>query len=329
MVQLSVLGGAALRRDGELVTGRPSQRHHLAVLAYLAASSGCHASRDKLIALLWPELDSARARHRLSVALHVLRQGLGEGCLETAGDTVSLDRRLVATDVGDFVEAVKAGRLQEAVGHYGGAFLDGFHLPDASEFDQWMEGERRRLEGLHRSALERLATESEHRGDLRAAADWWRRLAAEDPYTSSTAIGLMRALAAVGDVAAAVRHARTYSTLVEGELEVPADPKVLELAAELVKNGRIAKDSDADAFPTPQIPAASPSPPTSEAPGPVTVAGSQGRDRDLPAARRIAGWAALAVLVTLIVAIVLSMGAGFGSEAGSGLDGDVVPFGGS
>ena len=169
MIQLTVLGGVALHRGGELVDGRPAQRHHVAILAVLAASPGGHASREKLIGLLWPEHDSAKARHRLSVALHVLRQGLGEECLSTSGDTVALDLSCVASDVVDFLNAVQEGKLEEAVGHYGGPFLDGFYLKDAVEFEPWVDGERSRLEGLYRSALERLAEEAEQAGNLRRA----------------------------------------------------------------------------------------------------------------------------------------------------------------
>lgn len=331
MVQLSVLGAVALRRDGEIVAGRPAQRHHVAILAYLAASSGGHASREKLIGLLWPEHDSSKARHRLSVALHVLRQGLGVECLETSGDTVTLNRSAVCADVCAFVEALDEGRLQEAVRHYGGPFLDGFYLPDALEFEPWMEGERQRLEGLYRSALERLAEEAEQRGDLRAAAEWWRRLAAQDRYSSSVTMRLMRALAAIGDVAAAVRQARTYATLVEGELEVPADPEVLELAEELVKQGRAEKHTSSG--PTaPERPesdrASAASPPQAHPTVPRSPSTPTPKAaKDLPAARRVAGWAALAVLVTLLLATILSMGASFGSETASEAEAEVVPFG--
>jgi DNA-binding SARP family transcriptional activator len=298
MIQLSVLGGVALRRDGQPVTGRPAQRHHIALLAYLAAAPGCRASRDKLIGVLWPELDSARARHRLSVAIHVLRSGLGEECLGTAGDGVGLNPDLVATDLGDFLEAVEAGRLEAAVGLYAGPFMDGFFLSDAVGYDEWMDQERNRLSGLYRSALERLIAEADQTGNRRAAADWWRRLAAHDRYSASTAMGLMRALAGMGDVGAAVRHARTYATLVEGELEVPANPEVLKLAEELVKEVPAAA---LEVEPIPVPPSPSPVPRASTHPSPAGT--------DLRLARRVAGWVAIAVLLTLVLATILSLGA--------------------
>ena len=235
MVQMRVLGGAVVLAEDGQVTGRAAQRHHLALLAFLAASPGGSATRDRLIAHLWPESETVRARHRLSVALHVLRVGLGEGSLVTSGDTVALNRERVRSDVAAYSDAVREGRLEEAVALYSGAFLEGFHLSGSPEFEAWMEGERERLAGLYRSALERLIAEEEASGRLGAAADWWRRLAAHDPFSAPVAAGLMRALARTGDLEGALRHARAYGALVESELGIPPDPGVEALAAEIVQ----------------------------------------------------------------------------------------------
>jgi len=304
MIQLSVLGGVELRRDGEPVSGRPAQRHHIALLAYLAACPGGRASRDKLIGVLWPEFDSTKARHRLSVAMHVLRSGLGEESLITAGDGIGLNASLVSTDLSGFLDAVEAGRLETAVSLYAGPFMDGFFLSGATEYDEWMERERGRLSGLYRSALERLIVEAEQDGNLRAAADWWRRLASHDRYSASTAMGLMRALAAIGDVAAAVRHARTYATLVEGELDMPANPDVLELADELVKDPPATSHAAGVGAAPSDIAVATP-----ERAAPRVVELPARASSDLPVARRLAGWVAIAVFVTLVLATILSLGA--------------------
>jgi DNA-binding SARP family transcriptional activator len=314
-IELSVLGGVALRRDGDLVTGRPAQRHHLAILAFLAASRGGPVSREKLVGHLWPEYDSVRARHRLSVAIHVLRRGLGDECLTTPGDAVCLNRDIVWTDVGAFLEAVDGGRLEEAVSLYAGPFLDGFFLPDAVEYEPWMESERDRLAGMYRAALERLIAEAQQRGGEQAAVQWWRRLAVHDRYSASVALGLMRALAANGDAAGAIRYARAYATLVEGDLELPPSEDVLELAEELVREGRAngrarAQPPGLSEAQRPQADA--PTPPTvpselRERPLPRALDRDQGAGTHLHLARRLAGWAAVAVLLTILAAGILSL----------------------
>jgi DNA-binding SARP family transcriptional activator len=302
-------------------------------LAFVAASQEAHASRDKLIGNLWPEQhDAQKARHRLSVALNALRSHLGEDCLITSGDSVALNRDVVGADVCDFQDALGRGRLEEAVGHYGGAFLDGFFLKENTVFEQWVDKERRRLQGLVRAALTRLANEAGQAGNPQAAVEWWRQLAAEDRYSSSVAMGFMKALAAAGDVAAAVRHARTYATLVEGELAIAPKPDVLQLAEELAEGRR--GEEGARVEPEPAAAAGgtrveAPASPVAASQSPTMRAGS---DRpgaeDLLVARRVAGWAALAVLLTLLLATVLSLWSGPRTETASQPDVDVglLPF---
>lgn len=234
MIHLGLLGGVTVERDGARVTGRAAQRHHVALLAILAASPAQTASRDKLIALLWPEQDTPKARHRLSVALHVLRRGLGEGCIVAAGDAVCLIRARVASDVAAFTAAVAEGRLEDAVALYAGPFMDGFFLSGAAEFERWADAEQARLSGLYRVALERLITEAQARHDTAGALRWWRLLASHDPLSAPVAIGFVRALADAGDLPGAVRHARAYAALVHAELELPPDPDLLALVQHLV-----------------------------------------------------------------------------------------------
>lgn len=235
MVHLTLLGGAFVEREGAPVTGRAAQRHHVALLAMLAASPAQTASRDRLIAHLRPAQDTSKARHRLSVALHVLRRGFGDDCVETAGDGVTLSSARVWTDVGAFLNAVAAGRLEDAIELYAGPFLDGFFLSGAAAFERWADAERERLSGMYRATLERLITEAEARRDAGGALRWWRLLSAHDPLSASVAIGLVRALADAGDVPGALRQARAHAALVRAELELPADPQVLELAQRLAE----------------------------------------------------------------------------------------------
>jgi len=235
-IHLRVLGRAVVEREGALVTGRAVQSHHLALLALLAASPGRTASRERLIGWLWPDSESGRARHRLSVALHAIRRELGREAVLTSGDSVALNPVVVWTDVGAFLDAIEAGRLEDAVRVCSGPFLDGFYLKDGADFERWVEAERNGLAGLCRSALERLAEEAQARQDLGSLAEWRRRLTVLAPYDSSLALKLIDALAAKGDAAGAIAHARAYATRVEADLGIPVNPAVLARAEHLVES---------------------------------------------------------------------------------------------
>jgi TolB-like protein/DNA-binding SARP family transcriptional activator/Tfp pilus assembly protein PilF len=190
-------------------------------------------SRDKLIATLWPETPAARARHSLSDALHVLRKVLGEQAIVAAGDELRLDPNILASDVAAFEAAVEGGDLERAVELYGGPFLDGFFVTGALEFDDWAAAERERLARAHGGALERLAEEATARNDPRAAAGWWSRRSAQDPYDARIAVRLMETLAAAGDRAGAIQHAVTHAVLLRRELDAEPDPVVTDLARRL------------------------------------------------------------------------------------------------
>lgn len=217
---------------GAPLTGRVAQRHRLALLALLALAPGQRASRDKLMALLWPESDPERGRNLLKVSSYVARSALGDGALLSEGDDLRLSTDVVRADALDFEEALAAGRYAHAVELYGGPFLDGFFLPDAPEFEQWASRERERLAASYGKALESLACEAEAGGEWSAAAEWWKKRAAQDPYDSRVAVRLMQALEASGNRAGALQLATVHQRLLEQEFATAA-PEVAALAERL------------------------------------------------------------------------------------------------
>ena len=82
-------------------------------------------------------------------------------------------------------------------------------------------------------ALEALAMSAEQEGRPAAAVDWWRKLAAQDPYNSRVALHLMQSLVAAGERAAAIQHARVHETLLRQELDIEPDAAVRALAEQL------------------------------------------------------------------------------------------------
>jgi DNA-binding SARP family transcriptional activator len=184
-------------------------------------------SRDKVLALLWPESDEERGRNAPRQALHTLRRELHVPDLLLGTDTLRLDPEAVASDLRDFEAARAAGRIEEAVGLYGGPFLDGFHIGGAPEFERWVEETRaayaRELAGM----LERLARDAGRAGDPTLAVRWWRRLAVLDPLDSSVALALMESLAAAGDRAGAMRHGQVHARLTQEELGAGPDRRLV------------------------------------------------------------------------------------------------------
>jgi DNA-binding SARP family transcriptional activator len=230
---LKLLGGAVIEGATGPLTGRIAQRRRMAVLAYLAIARGRPVSRERLLALLWPETDPGRARHLLSDSVYIIRKELGEAAVVTVGDDLKLDPAFLTSDVEQFEQALAAGTLEQAAAHYRGPFLDGFHIDDAPDFERWLDSEQDRLARSYARLLQQLADEREQAGNPAAAAEWWRRLAAHEPSSGRVALRVMQALAGAGDRAGAIQHGRAHIVLLREEFGIEADPPVLELLERL------------------------------------------------------------------------------------------------
>jgi serine/threonine-protein kinase len=226
MLRLNTFGGLVLQQDGQLYTGPASQRRRLALLAVIAAAGQRGASRDKLLALLWPDSEAEPARHSLYQAVHAIRRSVGSEEIFLGTTTLQLNPQLITSDVGEFVEAIESGSHEQAVRLYRGPFLDGFRLESASEYEQWQDTERVRHAREYAAALESLAGAAAARRDYPAAVRWWRRLAAAEPVSTTAAMGLIEALVAAGDRAGALQFAGVHSTLVRQHLEAEPDPEI-------------------------------------------------------------------------------------------------------
>jgi DNA-binding SARP family transcriptional activator len=238
MPRFDLLGRPLLADDaGVVVTGRPAQRHCLALLALLAGERR-GLSRDRIVAYLWPETDVAAARHRLSVALHVIRHRLGDEAIRSSGDALSLNGDRWQVDVWQFEAAVSRGDFVSALASGGGQLLEGFFLRGSLDFEQWLERWRGRMAHRYVSMLDALADQAERTGDVEACLEYRQELLAREPCSSARTLALMRGLAAAGRAEGAIRCCRAYTLLVREEYGLEPDPAVLACADALVQANR-------------------------------------------------------------------------------------------
>ena len=189
-IRLNFLGPAEASFGGRLIAFRT--RKSLALLAFLALDPGPHP-RERLADLLWPEADGADARASLRTALNYIRHGLGPVADSVITATrASLGVRLGApidldiqalTDARDLARRshcnVLSGKIEAAVDQYRGPFLAGMLLPDAPDFEAWIETQRTYWRGVESELLDRLAT---------------RQMAERDPAAAITALERWTAL---------------------------------------------------------------------------------------------------------------------------------------
>ena len=233
-LRLRAFGGLSLEAADASTElgGAAKQPRRLALLAMLAVSGSRGIRRDKILGLLWPEVDEAKGRQALSQAIYALRKDTGEEELIVGSDTLKLNTEIVGSDIADFDAAISSGDDQSAAELYA-PFLDGVNLSDSAAFERWSDDQRLRYATVAEQLIEKLAAAADQQGDHTAAAHWWRRLTALDPLKTRGAIGLMNALAATGHRADALRHADAYTRAVREELDADPSGEVVSLAARL------------------------------------------------------------------------------------------------
>ncbi|HWQ13548.1 MAG TPA: AAA family ATPase [Roseiflexaceae bacterium] len=232
-VTLALLGTPQVQLDG-----RPlplPTRKALALLAYLAVEGGVHA-REKLAALLWPDLDAPQARQAVRTTLARLRRALRDhaSCLVVDQHTVALqaaDLDVLELRAASADQAAPPDVLRRIVARYRGDFLEGFALPDAPEFDQWAAVRReqchQQLAGLLARLVELLLDSGDARGAAAAASTW----VAHDGLSEAAYRRLMQAYLVAGDRAAALQAYEACRAVLAAELGIAPAPETDTLAA--------------------------------------------------------------------------------------------------
>ncbi len=273
MIGLRALGPPLITRDGQPIALQPKR---VALLVYLAlAERAGMQRRDTLLGVFWPEQNAAHARGSLRQALRGIRQALGDDILVTRGDEeVGVPPDRLASDVYAF-EGTLDSRTDEAIALYSAPFCQGFHLSGCPEFDHWVETQRDRLGRAFADAVEQTARVATAAGDHDDATGRWRRLVLIDPYSARAVIGLMNALAASGDRAAALAQFERYADRLKRDLDVEPETDVV-MVAEKLKRGvsqvRRTDPSDATTSTDTQPASASVTPKIRRARGPIGIA---------------------------------------------------------
>lgn len=232
MLRLSTFGGLSLRNAGPVTTGAGSQRSRLALLAVIAAAGERGVSRDKILALFWPDADQDRARGALKQATYALRRDLLSGVVIIGTSDLRLNTSAITADVQDFQDALAVGDLRRAVEIYTGPFLDGVYLRNNAEFERWCGDERARLQAAYVGAVRALADNAFKAQAWRESAEWWTRLTRLDPLNSEFAEGGIRAALKAGDAGAARSLFRAHESALRSELGVMPPPSLAALLQE-------------------------------------------------------------------------------------------------
>ena len=256
MILCRTLGPIELSVDGGPAPPELLWRKHLALLVYLARSPRGR-SREHLMGLLWGDRTDTAARHSLSEALRVIRRYAGEGAVEVTVGQVRLAPTSVQLDVDRLEELAAAGEWEAASELVSGEFLEGFALAEASEFEDWLAGER---ELWARRGLEVLVSCAEaytQLGKAEEACGFAERALTLQPMSELAVRSVVRCRSLSGDRAGALAVFERFHARLAEELGAQPSEEIRALV-ERVRRERAphteAQTGHADVIPVPRPP---------------------------------------------------------------------------
>jgi DNA-binding SARP family transcriptional activator len=234
--KLTVLGGFALTSSDGANIVLPTRKDRL-LLCYLGFNAGRARSREELYGLFWADRGETQARGSLRQSLAALRDAFhsaGLDPLRSDRDTVTLDLRELEIDALDFVRlAMDRASLDQALILYRGKLLAGIE-PPTSEFEHWLNLERRRLEDVAARVVEQVAASDWPEAVSKRALELGRQLIDQDQLREPIYRALMRLLVRQLDRAGAMKaYANCRDTLMK-ELGVAPELETEQLYRDII-----------------------------------------------------------------------------------------------
>ena len=170
------------------------------------------------------------------MALSALRRHL-TAYLEVSRDTVGIKPGArVALDVSELERDLESGRIEQALQVYRGDFLQGFHVRDSSEFEDWLQSEQQHLRELVAAAMHRWISEAIETGDCAKGRSLVNRLLELDPLDERAHYQSVLLHALAGERTAALSEYDKCCEILHSELGVePSDE--LEQLHERIQRG--------------------------------------------------------------------------------------------
>jgi DNA-binding SARP family transcriptional activator len=237
MIACRTLGPPEITMDGGLAPPELTWRKHLALLVYLARSPRGR-TREHLAGLLWADRPDASARHSLNVALHAIRRHAGDASVETTAGTIRLTPGALRLDVDALEACASRSDWSGAAQLVAGEFMEGFAVPGASGFEDWLASERTAWRNRGVDVLVRRCDDLLRDGQAQEAAAVALRAATLDPRSELAERAVIRALALAGDPAAAMDHFTAFARRLELEFGTHPEAETAALAARVREQRR-------------------------------------------------------------------------------------------
>lgn len=225
------------------IDGLPSQPRGMkqtALLAFLATNLGKPCSRATLISVFWSERFDDHARQSLRQALSSLGKAFRScpGSLHVDRHSVQLDPARVGVDLIDAHTALENGSLEQAATIFRrGIFLEKV-VPREPAIGDWLGVERTKWTELARQAVLARANQLFEEACPVAAEEMTNWLLRQDPLDEAAVRLAMKAKAASGSVAGAIRLYKQFQDAFMEELGVAPAPETVACFEDLGRTKR-------------------------------------------------------------------------------------------
>jgi ABC-type oligopeptide transport system substrate-binding subunit/DNA-binding SARP family transcriptional activator len=257
-LKLSFLGPPHIDLNNERVN--LDARKNVALLVYLGVTAESQ-TRDTLITLLWPELETSRARAVLRRNLSMLKKSIGGQWLHVDRDSIGLEQRpdlWLDTEQFQLLKIswqdhghpetqlchVCLDDLLKAVTLYRGDFLTGFSLRDSASFDEWQLFQTEALRREFGVILERLILGYCAQGKFKDALPHALRWISIDPLHEPAHRQLMHVYTWSGQRSAALRQYSECERVLGDELGVKPAEETTQLYQQIKARRQLSPPTD-------------------------------------------------------------------------------------
>ncbi len=185
-----------------------------ALFYYLAVEK--RATRDRLLALLWADMDEGTARKNLRNGLYIIRKVMGE--------------ELILTPTREMVEWNPQFQIETLEGH--GEFLEGFVVREADGYEGWLDFQRQSRREQERHVLTETIQQGQGQEDRRQAL---HRLIELDEYDEEAYRLLMQDYSDAGQVHRALDLYQELTQKLRRDLEIQPEDQTAALYESLLR----------------------------------------------------------------------------------------------
>jgi len=188
-------------------------------------------SRSRVAQLLWPSADAKSATRSLSVVLNDVRAKIGDR-LVAPSDSPYVSLQRVRSDV-DRIESLATLPLDalasDSLLTRSVPLLEGFHLPDSGDFEEWRRHADDQLQERLASERGKRIEQALHEDAADVAFALLDASVQRDPWDERLLMRFVRLALRRGDAGLALRRVRSSIDAIRAELEIEPSPEILAL----------------------------------------------------------------------------------------------------